>query len=302
MVRRIQPRPVRDTTDAAERSKRIGSDWLAVKLYAEPDAHDTLLGVGLASLIARLSEEYGVSAPFFLRYGDPAPHLRVRFFVPEKDARGDVLREVTDWAYELADGGHIADHTFVGYQREVERYGGPGMIDAAEEWFQEDSAAVVRLLRRLRGSPTGLPGLPDLGLEASEERTALVALTLDRLCATLVPEPEARHALARVVGNSNAGGGLYRTAGRALWTARTEDGPVRELLDQATATWRPAAERLTRRMAALERTGGLQAERDHIVEALLHMHCNRMGLRPTEEADSYGVWRRLLDRAAHASR
>ncbi len=299
VAQHIKPRPVRAIAeDPGARGKRVGSDWLAVKLYAEPDAHDALLGVGLAGLTERLSEQYGVAAPFFLRYGDPAPHLRVRFFVPEESARPDVLREVTAWAYGLARDGHISDHTFVSYQREVERYGGPELIADAEEWFRQDSTAVVQLLRRLRGSGTGLP---DVRLEPDQERAAFVALTVDRLCACLIPETEARHALARLAAARNAGGDVYRTAGRSLWTARTEDGPTRELLDQAAAVWRPAAERLTRRMTELERTGELLADRGDIVLALLHMHCNRMGLRPTEEAASYGVWRRLLDRAAHAS-
>ncbi|MGP3985878.1 lantibiotic dehydratase [Streptomyces sp. 3N207] len=284
------------TEDPEARIKRIGSDWLAVKLYAEPDAHDTLLGVGLSGLTERLSEQYGVPAPFFLRYHDPAPHLRMRFFVPEEATRPDVLREVTAWARDLARGGHISDHTFVSYQREVERYGGPELIADAEECFRQDSTAVVQLLRHLRDSGTGLPAL---GLDAGQERAALVALTLDRLCACLVPEAEARHALARVAALRNAGGGLYRTAGRSLWAARTEVGPTREPLDRAAAVWQPAAERLTRRMTELERTGELQAERDHILLSLLHMHCNRMGLRRAEEEMSYGVWRRLLDRAAH---
>ncbi|MFG3258684.1 lantibiotic dehydratase [Streptomyces sp. NPDC048172] len=299
VARHLTPRPVRATTgDPGERIKRIGSDWLAVKLYAEPDAHDTLLGVGLAGLTERLAERYGVPAPFFLRYHDPAPHLRVRFHAPEESTRADVLREVTSWAYDLARGGHIADHTYVSYQREVERYGGPELMGDVEEWFRQDSAAVVRLLRHLRENGTGLP---DLGLDAAEERAALGALTLDRLCACLIPDGGARHALARLAAQKNAGGGLHRTAGRALWTARTEDGPVRALLDQAAATWRPAAERLTGRMDALERTGELQDERENIVLSLLHMHANRLGLRPTDEAMANGVWRRLLDRAAHAA-
>ncbi|MFE9331216.1 lantibiotic dehydratase [Streptomyces sp. NPDC006925] len=301
VARHIRPRSVPDAAEEpGVRSKRIGSDWLAVKLYAEPDAHDTLLGVGLAGLTGRLAEQYGVPSPFFLRYGDPAPHLRVRFHIPEESARADVLREVTAWAYDLARGGYLADHTFVSYQREVERYGGPELIADAEEWFRQDSAAVVQLLRQLRASGTGLPGLPPLGLDASQERAALVALTLDRLCGALVPDPEARHALARLAAQRNAGGDLHRTVGRGLWTARADDGPARELLDGADAVWRPAAERLTRRMAELEHSGQLQADRGDIVLSLLHMHCNRMGLRPSDEAIAYGVWRRLLDRAAHA--
>ncbi|WP_326687012.1 lantibiotic dehydratase [Streptomyces sp. NBC_01795] len=306
-AQRVGVRPARARTERApdgqdspeSRIKRVGSDWLAVKLYAEPDAHDTLLGVGLADLAERTSERYGVAAPFFLRYADPAPHLRVRFFVPEEAARPDVLREVTAWAHDLARGGYVSDHTFVSYQREVERYGGPELIADAEEWFRQDSTAVIELLRHLRGGGTGLP---DLGLEPDLDRAALVALSLDQLCACLIPDPEQRHALAHAAARRNAGGSVYRTAGRSLWTARTEDGPTRRLLDRAATTWRPAAQQLTRQMAELERTGELRADRDHIVLSLLHMHCNRMGLRRAEEKISYGVWRRLLDRAAHASR
>ncbi|MGP3973511.1 lantibiotic dehydratase [Streptomyces sp. 8N114] len=305
-ARRVQPRSTTaqgrgGREDPEDRIKRVGSDWLAVKLYAEPDAHDTLLGVGLAALAEQMSERYGVAAPFFVRYADPAPHLRVRFFVPEEAARQDVLRDVTAWAYDLARGGQISDHAFVSYQREVERYGGPELIADAEDLFRRDSTAVIQLLRHLRNGGTGLPGLgpePDLGLDADLERAALVALTLDRLCASLIPDADARHALARAAATRNAGGSLYRAAGRSLWTALTDDGPTRRLLDEAAASWRPAAERLTRRMAELQGAGQFQADR--IVLSLLHMHCNRMGLRRTEEEISYGVWRRLLDRAAHA--
>ncbi|MGI5347944.1 lantibiotic dehydratase [Streptomyces sp. CA-250714] len=315
-ARRVGVRAARARTDGAwdgqdgrdgpeGRIKRVGSDWLAVKLYAEPDAHDTLLRVGLAALAEQLSERYGVAAPFFVRYADPAPHLRIRFFVPDEATRQEVLRDVTAWTYDLARGGHISDHTFVSYQREVERYGGPELIADAEDWFRRDSTAVVQLLRHVRGGGTGLPDpgpLPDLGADTDLGRVALVALTLDRLCACLIPEAEARHAIARVAATQNAGGSVYRAAGRSLWTARTGDGPTRLLLDEAAASWRPAAERLTRRMAELARTGRLQAGRDSIVLSLLHMHCNRMGLRRGEEELAYGVWRRLLDRAAHASR
>ncbi|MBO8195706.1 lantibiotic dehydratase [Streptomyces oryzae] len=308
VARHVRPRPQRATAGGVRdddregpepRIKRVGSDWLAVKLYAERDAHDTLLSAGLADLTGQLSERYGTAPPFFLRYADPAPHLRVRFSVPEEGTRQDVLREVTAWAHDLARAGHISDHALVSYQREVERYGGPGLIADVEDWFRQDSAAVVQLLRQPRERGTGLP---ELGLEPELERAALVTLTLDRLCASLVPDPEVRHAIARTAAARNAGGDLYRTAGRSLWAARTDDGPARRLLDRADASWRPAAERLTRRMAAVERAGELLTERDHIVISLLHMHCNRMGLQRTEEEIAYGVWRRLLDRAAHASR
>ncbi|MBE9497900.1 thiopeptide-type bacteriocin biosynthesis protein [Streptomyces sp. GKU 257-1] len=166
VARHIRPRTVPGAAeDPGARSKRIGSDWLAVKLYAEPDAHDTLLGVGLAGLTGRLAEQYGVPSPFFLRYGDPAPHLRVRFHVPEESARADVLREVTAWAYDLARGGHLADHTFVSYQREVERYGGPeliadceGMVPAGQRGRRPAPRQAAHLRHRSAGTAAPRPG------------------------------------------------------------------------------------------------------------------------------------------------
>src|SRR5690606_21493275 len=175
-------------------------------------------------------------------------------FVPEEATRHEVVREVTAWAHGLARGGQIADHAFVSYQREVERYGGPGLIADAEDLFRRDSVAVIQLLRYLRAGGLGLLGP---GSDSDSERAALVALTLDRLCACLVPDDEARHALARFAAGPIAGGSLYRTAGRHLWSALTDDGPVRRLVDNAADSWRPAAERLMRRSAELKRSGGL---------------------------------------------
>ncbi|MFE0103527.1 lantibiotic dehydratase [Streptomyces sp. NPDC059009] len=305
----VRPAGVRTSEPPDGRHKPVGSDWLTVKLYAEPDAHDRLLEAGLPTVAERIRPWCGADALFFVRYADPAPHLRVRFFVPDQAARPEVLREVTAWAYDLAAEGHIVDHSFVGYEREVERYGGGELIADAEEFFRHDSTAVLPLLRHLRDGGSGLPHtgpapfpLPgtDMGLDA--ERVTLAALSVDRLCAHLIPEAEARRDVARAAAPRTAGGSLYRAAGPGLWAARTTDNPVRSLLDGADAAWRPAARPLARRLAEPERTGRPEADRAAVVRSLLHMHCNRMGLSRTEEESCHGVWRRLLDRAAHLPR
>ncbi|MGH4031376.1 lantibiotic dehydratase [Actinomycetota bacterium Odt1-20B] len=303
----VRPAGVRATEPPDGRHKPVGSDWLTVKLYAEPDAHDALIEAGLPTVAERIRPWCGADALFFVRYADPAPHLRVRFFAPDQATRPDVLREVTDWAYDMAAKGHIVDHSFVGYRREVERYGGGELIAHAEEFFRHDSTAVLPLLRHLRDGGSGLPHTDpvpfpgtDAGLDA--ERVTLAALSVDRLCAHLIPEADARRDVARAAAPRTAGGSLYRAAGPGLWAALTTDNPVRSLLDGADAAWRPAASPLARRLAGPEHTGEPQADRAAVVRSLLHMHCNRMGLSRTEEESCYGVWRRLLDRAAHLPR
>lgn len=53
-----------------------GEDWLFVKWYAEPSAHEALLAEHLPALLAEVEDE--VDRWFFLRYQDPEPHLRLR--------------------------------------------------------------------------------------------------------------------------------------------------------------------------------------------------------------------------------
>ncbi|MFC3997330.1 lantibiotic dehydratase [Nocardiopsis sediminis] len=269
-----------------ERVGPVGGDWVFAKLYAEPEAHDALLTEDLAALTAALRERRGVAGPFFIRYIDSAPHLRVRFRVPDAALRREVLGDVAEWAHGLTAQGKVTDAAFASYLREVDRYGGPGLIGDAEEWFRQDSAAATLLLRGLRAEP-------------GADRTGMAAVGLERLGRALLPDPEERRRLARSAVRTEAGGDAYRSAKRALWADLTGTGGGAPILDAAEAIWRPAAERFMGRLGELERSGELWSGRTEIVRSLLHMHCNRMGLSRTEEEAAHGMWRRLLDRIAH---
>ncbi|WP_460358342.1 lantibiotic dehydratase [Actinoallomurus acanthiterrae] len=236
-----------------ERVKPVGSDWLYVKLYAEPDAHDALVTNELAAFAQQCGE------PFFVRYSDPAPHLRVRF--PASDET--ILATTAQWARALLANGRIIDFTFATYHREIERYGGPELIEHAERWFQRDSTAVTLLLRH--------PG----------DRIATTALSLEHIGRLLLPSLQDRRRLARAAAPNHIGGPEYRETGRTLWTDLTNPG----VHAQAEEIWRPAAQPLAHRM--------------DLAVSLLHMHCNRMGLPRDKEEIAFGVWRRLLDRIAN---
>src|SRR5262249_16643575 len=62
-----------------ERSCPPGSRWLYVKLYGGAAAADEVLRDAIAPLVARAGFAAAVDRWFFIRYGDPDTHLRVRF-------------------------------------------------------------------------------------------------------------------------------------------------------------------------------------------------------------------------------
>ncbi|MCP9980280.1 thiopeptide-type bacteriocin biosynthesis protein [Actinomadura madurae] len=161
-----------------ERVKPVGSDWLYIKLYTEPDAHDALVTGDLAAFAERLTARYGVAEPFFIRYRDPAPHLRVRFHVPDEALREKILGETAQWARTLTTGGRIIEFTFAAYNREIDRYGGTELIGHAERWFQRDSTAATLLLGHLRQAP-------------SEDRVAMTALSLEHMGGCCSPRSKA---------------------------------------------------------------------------------------------------------------
>jgi len=87
----------------------------------------------------------------FIRYRDPAPHLRLRFYGPPIRLLAELLprirqhlelnlRQGTPWKLQV--------DTF---EPELERYGGPLGFALAEEWFFEDSQ---QILVRLAGGMT----------------------------------------------------------------------------------------------------------------------------------------------------
>ncbi|MFB7664643.1 lantibiotic dehydratase [Kitasatospora sp. NPDC056138] len=276
----------------AERLRPVGGPWVYAKLYVEHDAQDALLLEEVTALTRSLADRRLAGHPFFLRYGDPAPHLRLRFWAAEPARAGELLGEVAQWAHGLAVEGRITDVAFETYRREIERYGGPDLIDAAEELFCRDSAATLALLRHL-ASPTPAG-------ETALDRTALTALSLETVGRVLVPDFAERHALVRSMAGSQAGGVEYRAVARRLWQGHTAPGGEAAALGQVRAAWQPGGAGYAAQVVKLAEAGGLWSDRTSILRSLFHMHCNRMGLRREREDAAYGMWRRLLDRIATA--
>ncbi|HEX8823197.1 MAG TPA: lantibiotic dehydratase, partial [Archangium sp.] len=132
------------------RSFLPGSEWLYLKLYTGAATADRLLVETVAPLVKSALGSGAADGWFFLRYGDPDWHLRLRFHgAPERlKALAGELPGVLE---PLHQEGLLWKVQLDTYEREVERYGGPEAMLLAERVFQADSEAVLELLTLLPG-------------------------------------------------------------------------------------------------------------------------------------------------------
>ncbi len=255
--------------DANSRSFAPGSEWLFMKLYASPDFQDDLLIGPIAHFTLDALQEGYADDWFFIRYGDPDPHLRLRFHGEANTLLTQIMPIACQWGNWLMRENTCTRFTFDIYDREVERYGGLEAMIACERFFGADSRFVLDVLATK----------PRLALDP----VVLGAITTDIVVASLLPDPSERLAYyTQRATNRKTIGPLYRQHGRDLFpalfatTTWAEKGPeqarlaaIRDAARQAFAA--PAT--LLRQLGA---AGRLYTPREALLSSLVHMHCNRL--------------------------
>ncbi|GHB24020.1 lantibiotic dehydratase [Streptomyces viridiviolaceus] len=270
-----------------------GEDWLFVKLYAEPAAHDSLLTDHLPTLLEEVEED--VDRWFFLRYRDPEPHLRLRLHGDPDRLNTRVLPLLARRTRGLIESGALRTMGLDVYRPETDRYGGERAQEAAERFFRTDSLSALLQLRARR-SASAPP--PDDVLAAAGHAVLLDSLGDWDWCSwvdhtfTKGPEHDA-HRRHRASADR-----LIRPGEAARLTAEALSSPA--LAQLWTGTPEPRAYgRLVLDAAP--------ADRDEAVLSLLHMRHNRLfGIDPAAEARGYAVLRGAarahLGRRKHAGR
>ncbi len=123
-------------------------NWLYLKLYCKKDREEELLALNLKAFGAELKQKFQIGH-FFMRYMDPKPHIRLRFY-----GSPDLLLQATpmiiEWTRNLEKNKIIGDMSICTYEKEIERYGGVGLISTAEALFRIDSVIVEEILYRKR--------------------------------------------------------------------------------------------------------------------------------------------------------
>lgn len=288
----------REPLPMSQRRVWPGGEWTSLKLYAEADTHDRLLSGPLRDLAERLRADGSGDALFFVRYADPAPHLRVRLHAAEEGSGEALMLLGLAWTRELAAAGAVANVVVEPYDRELERYGGPRLIAAVERLFAADSALILELLAarsegRLRTDPM-----------------AVAVVTVDRLLAAWGQSPAQRLALAERLSDRSEGGAEHRRH-RATLTELLDADPAAAggeltsdaaVLSDALARLAPVARSTAAAFHSAQRSGEAWASEQDLLASILHMHANRSGIHGQQERTVHAIWRRTLQALAAQDR
>jgi thiopeptide-type bacteriocin biosynthesis protein len=274
------PPPRRTTVEVApvRRSFPPGSEWLYAKLYTGTATADGLLRE-VVTPVARDAMAAGeADGWFFIRYGDPEWHLRIRFHGDPARLQAGVLTRLHAALDPLLADGRIWRVQLDTYEREIERYGGPEGIALAERLFQVDSDAVLAILEMLEGD------------EGADFRWRLALRGIDMLLGDLRFDPETRMRVMRGMREGftrefGGGKGLrvqldqrFRQEWRSLTPlldpagdAESELAPALEILRRRSELNAPIVDQLQE----LERAGRLNQPIADLASSYVHMHVNR---------------------------
>lgn len=117
--------------------------WYYLKIYLDEENADDFVSNDINNIMNKLEEEKEIKEYFFIRYVDPEFQIRLRF----KSSKGHVPLMKIQYQLELLKQKQkFKDYSIAVYEREIERYGGRGVIEKAEDFFCTDSSYVVKLL------------------------------------------------------------------------------------------------------------------------------------------------------------
>jgi thiopeptide-type bacteriocin biosynthesis protein len=276
-VREVAPLP--PPTSVARRFLP-GSEWLYLKVYTGSTTADAVLRTYLAPVIARAMQQGLARRWFFLRYGDPDWHLRVRFHGDAAALTGELLPMLHTALARATDAGQVWQVALGTYEREVERYGGDDAIAIAESLFHHDSACALGIIETLEGD-AGAAAMWRIALRSIDRLLDDLGLSLAEKLAFAT---RARDGYGKEFGMDTA---LQRSLGdkfrahakelAALLAApdAAPDHPHAALLARIAAR-SSANQPLVAQLRALEAAGRLRQSITQLAHSFVHMAVNRM--------------------------
>jgi thiopeptide-type bacteriocin biosynthesis protein len=255
-----------------------GSEWLYAKLYTGTGTADHVLRA-LRPVVDQALASGAAGSWFFVRYGDPDWHVRLRFHGSPARLAAEVLVSLHRAMAPLLADGRIWKVVLDTYMREVERYGGGVGIGLAERLFEADSRAALGIVELLDG---------DAG---ADERWRLALRGMDQLLDDLGLDIEQKRG---VIGHARRG--LFAELGVGVPTERAlgakfrkERASLEALLDRANDANSPLAPGLLRlsersermravaaELAAAEKAGELSEPIVTLAQSYIHMLANRL--------------------------
>ncbi|MER6206359.1 lantibiotic dehydratase [Streptomyces sp. NPDC001642] len=229
-----------------------GGNRIYLQLHGHRDRQNSLLTQHLPTLL----EELGVPRWWFVRYPDPEHHLRVRLTCAP-GTLGSAIERIGEWTQKLRHSGLITHVGVETYHPETARFGGPSAIDAAEQYFAADSAAVLAQLATQAGK------------NAPDARAMTAASMVDIVTGLLDDDAAAMHWLIKRTRTDQVAPprAVYRQA-----VDLVNADPV-GLDERVTTAWSARRVALAAYRRALE---GTVTHPHDVLPDLLHLHQVRM--------------------------
>ncbi|WP_143307139.1 lantibiotic dehydratase [Chitinophaga vietnamensis] len=251
-----------------------GSEWLYVKIYCGTTSAESILKQALRPLTTELMEAGIIDQWFFLRYGDPDNHIRIRF---HHGSNKDFWKATLDALYSclqpLADQGLSYRIQTDTYEREIERYGADTML-FSESVFHYDSESVISFLDLLDGE------------EGEQYRWLLAARGIDMLLRDFGYDLPAKSKLLQLLQKNffeEFGGGKplhnqlndkYRAEMRRIASIMDPSQDEANGIEEAIALFTIRSQRIQSAIDA--HSGNKLLLRNDLLSSYIHMFLNRM--------------------------
>ena len=249
-------------------------NWLYLKIYSGMRSANRILATRVKPLVGELQRDGMVDRWFFIRFGDPGWHLRVRLHC-RAGRRPEALVSVQTVVSDMLEEGMSWRIAFEKYLPEVERYGGREGQEIAERIFNADSEAAIELINA---------ELCDDSDSDSRWRTCLVSV--DRFLVDMGWSMVERRAivsrgLRNLLRGEEAPKVLTRALSRSFRRERTElECLITEGLgNTASGILRRRSERMVSLFSALRRcevAGRLHVPVVRLAGSYIHMSANRL--------------------------
>jgi len=257
-----------------------GSSWIYYKVYCGTATAEMILREKIDAVVQDLLGNQEIEKFFFIRYQDPEPHLRLRFYHNKKaDFSIVVTRRLFAALHPLVESGLITNVQSDLYAPEYDRYGIKTM-ECSENIFFHDSIAVLNFLRSCEDDQT-------------EAQTWLFAIAgVDEMLNDFGYTLQGKHGiLYRLHGyflkefGGSEGSPLNRalndrfrksiTQLEELLNGRKEEALSRaawNILKQRSSSWKPDIASIKKVLA----TGNEGIEEESFIQSYLHMFLNRL--------------------------
>ncbi|KZN60390.1 lantibiotic dehydratase [Pseudoalteromonas luteoviolacea] len=269
------------TAAPIKRRFSAGSEWLSLKIYSGNSLVEQLLTEELLPLIEQNSELY--DKWFFIRYGDPDWHIRLRFHGDPSLLCGQLLPRLNALLDPKIESGELHKVELMTYEREVERYGGPESMSLVESLFMHDSRLIAQTCGlidafgehvRWRVALACTHRLLNLFEYSDDARLKLVSHLRD----AFGREFNETSALRKQLGNryreyqTQMDDDFIKLVPEQAQQCDEAQSAILAILEQWQASVAPVIEVLNRQITE----GQLNCTRNSLLSSLLHMHNNRM--------------------------